>query len=116
VVELSVPSGATAAINSSSGALVAIDGTPVKTSLRYYTPIVADNRSQSWGSDNPWSVACPSACVSVPYRCRQTRWHERKQLLAFDIPDAALMLPTSPRQFHRIRLPAAARDSRGIWW
>lgn len=57
---LVAPGGATATVNGSTGELLAINDVEARTTLNYYTPVVADGKSTGWQSKNP----CSSACVT----------------------------------------------------
>lgn len=57
VISLSVPTGASAAVDSMTGSLVSIADQPVNCSLEYYVPAPGTNRTSGWQAANPCSTA-----------------------------------------------------------
>ena len=57
VISLSVPAGASAAVDSTTGSLISIADQPVNCSLEYYTPAPGTNQTHGWQAANPCSTA-----------------------------------------------------------
>ena len=57
VISLSVPTGASAAVDSTTGSLVSIADQPVNCSLEYYVPAPGTNETHGWEAANPCSTA-----------------------------------------------------------
>ena len=49
VISLSVPTGGSAAVDSTTGSLVSVANQGVNCSLEYYTPAPGTNESHGWG-------------------------------------------------------------------
>jgi len=56
-ISLSVPTGASAAVDSTTGSLISIADQPVNCSLEYYTPAPGTNQTHGWQAANPCSTA-----------------------------------------------------------